>query len=152
MGRGEFPPCTITLNQMLQTMNHNFVNVKSVQKERNLTIFNFASFAGKNWLSVDRRHHDSTASGRLDPPLGASRRRLLPHERRPLDLVGRRHEGIRLGQQALNLVALTEQTCSRLLAVCFSGHPLEKAMLPMHVLVTLDFGEICCSGVRRVTA
>lgn len=48
---------------------------------------------GSDWLSLDRRHNDSAQTGGLDPPPGPARRGLFPHQGRPVDQLGERHEG-----------------------------------------------------------
>ena len=59
-----------------------------------LHFFNVESFStGPNWFSLDRRDHDAATRGRVDSPLGASCRRVFPHQRRLVDILGRRNEG-----------------------------------------------------------
>ena len=44
-------------------------------------------------IPLDRRDHDAAAWRGLDPPPGPPRRSLLPHQGRPLDILGGGHEG-----------------------------------------------------------
>ena len=63
---------------------------------------------GPNWLPLDRRHHDPAEGRGLGPPSGEARGRLLPHQGRPMAVVGGRNEGTyeilegRLVDKALN--------------------------------------------------
>lgn len=46
-----------------------------------------------NGLSLDRCYYDPAETGGVDPSFGKARCCLFPHQGRPLDQLGRRHEG-----------------------------------------------------------
>lgn len=48
---------------------------------------------GTDRVPLDRRHYDPAETGRLDPPFGEACCGMFPDQGRPLDQLGRRHEG-----------------------------------------------------------
>lgn len=48
----------------------------------------------QDWLSMDRRNHDSVTRGGMDSPLRQACGRMLFNKGRPLDLLGGGNEGM----------------------------------------------------------
>lgn len=62
---------------------------------------------GPDRLPMDRCYYDPAEAGGLDPSFGSTRCGLFSHQGRPLDQLGRRHEGGNKVQKACCSVALT---------------------------------------------
>ena len=50
--------------------------------------------AGQNWISMDRCHNDPVAPRRLDTSLGTTCCSMFLNQRRLVDILGGRNEGI----------------------------------------------------------
>ena len=80
---------TIPNFRILQAQSFKKLKINNVSSLTNPYIVS----AGQDWFPLDRRHHESTETRRLDSPSVSPCSGVLPHARRPLVVLGGRHEG-----------------------------------------------------------